>query len=254
MKPTVGSLFSGIGGLDLGLERAGWDVRWQSEIDPYASRVLAKHWPDIPNLGDVTAIDWSDVERVDLICGGYPCQPFSSNGNRRGAEDERHLWPFFRDALRALRPRFALLENVPGHLSLGFDVVLGDLAELGFDAEWSIVSACAFGAPHSRERLFVLAYPEGYRWGGQRNEGDAAALRSAGPDDRKPEGSSAPAHWVSVSLTSPIGMAHGAPTAVDRARLKAHGNAVVPQVAEFIGGQLLAALFLSQQSERLLSE
>ena len=80
----VGSLFSGIGGLDLGLERAGMTVVWQSEIDPYASRVLAKHWPDVPNLGDITTVDWSNVEPVDLICGGYPCQPFSYAGTRHG--------------------------------------------------------------------------------------------------------------------------------------------------------------------------
>ena len=83
---TVGSLFSGIGGLDLGLERAGMHVVWQSEIDPYASRVLAKHWPNIPNLGDITTIDWSEVERPDLICGGYPCQPFSLAGVRRESQ------------------------------------------------------------------------------------------------------------------------------------------------------------------------
>jgi hypothetical protein len=136
---TVGSLFSGIGGLDLGLERAGMTVRWQSEIDPYCCRVLAKHWPHVPNLGDVKTIDWSTVEPVDLICGGYPCQPFSLAGVRRGEADPRHLWPFFRDALRHLRPRFALLENVPGHLSLGFGRVLGDLAELGYDCEWDCI-------------------------------------------------------------------------------------------------------------------
>ena len=154
---TVGSLFSGIGGLELGLERAGMSTIWQSEIDPFASRVLAKHWPDVPNLGDITQIDWSDVERPDLICGGYPCQPFSVAGKRKGQADERHLWPFFRDALRHLRPRWAVLENVPGHLSLGFGSVLGDLSSLGYDAEWSIVSARDVGAPHIRERVAVIA-------------------------------------------------------------------------------------------------
>jgi site-specific DNA-cytosine methylase len=158
---TVGSLFSGIGGLDLGLERAGMTVRWQSEIDPYCCRVLAKHWPDVPNLGDVTTVDWSTVEPVDLVCGGYPCQPFSLAGRRSGADDPRHLWPHFRDAIRHLRPRYALLENVPGHLTLGFADVLADLAELGFDAEWSIVSAADVGAPHLRRRLFVVAYANG---------------------------------------------------------------------------------------------
>jgi DNA (cytosine-5)-methyltransferase 1 len=158
---TVGSLFSGIGGIDLGLERAGMRVVWQSEIDPYACRVLAKHWPTVPNLGDVTTIDWSTVERPDVICGGYPCQPFSLAGARRGEDDPRHLWPHMLRALRELRPRFALLENVPGHLSLGFGRVLGDLAESGFDAEWDCIPAAAVGAPHLRDRVFIVAHAHG---------------------------------------------------------------------------------------------
>jgi len=159
MTYTVGSLFSGIGGIDLGLERAGMTVRWQSENDPYCCRILAKHWPHVPNLGDVTAIDWSTVEPVDLICGGYPCQPFSLAGARAGETDARHLWPFFAAAIRHLRPRYALLENVPGHLSLGFGRVLGDLAECGYDTEWDCIPAAAVGAPHLRYRVFVVAYP-----------------------------------------------------------------------------------------------
>jgi DNA (cytosine-5)-methyltransferase 1 len=158
---TVGSLFSGIGGIDLGLERAGMRVVWQSEVDPYCCRVLAKHWPDVPNLGDVKLIDWEQVERVDLICGGYPCQPFSVAGRQRGDEDSRHLWPWMLDAIRVLRPRYALLENVPGHLALGFGRVLGDLAEVGYDATWDCIPAAAVGAPHLRDRVFVVAYPDG---------------------------------------------------------------------------------------------
>lgn len=186
MTLTVGSLFSGIGGLDLGLERAGMTVVWQSEIDPYASRVLARHWPDVPNLGDVTTIDWSTVDRVDLICGGYPCQPFSSAGRREGEDDHRHLWPAFADAIRHLRPRYALLENVPGHLSLGFGRVLGDLAELGFDAEWRIVSAADVGAPHLRRRVFVVAHANGDRLREQpvsvAGRGDPSVVEPNGPD------------------------------------------------------------------------
>jgi len=157
----VGSLFTGIGGLDLGLERAGMEIVWQSEIDPHCCRVLSKHWPDAPNLGDVAQIDWSTVERPDLICGGYPCQPFSIAGRRQGERDPRHLWPHFARALRVLRPRWALLENVPGHLSLGFGAVLADLAALGYDCEWESLPAAAFGAPHLRWRLFVVAHSHG---------------------------------------------------------------------------------------------
>lgn len=160
MTLTVGSLFSGIGGFDLGLERAGMQVIWQSEIDEFASRVLKKHWPDVPNLGDITKIDWSKVERPDVICGGYPCQPFSTAGKRGGENDARHLWPAMHNAIRILRPRYALMENVRGHLSLGFGRVLGDLAEIGYDAEWQIIPAVAVGAPHKRERVFIVAYPD----------------------------------------------------------------------------------------------
>ena len=159
MTLTVGSLFSGIGGIDLGLERAGMTVKWQSEIDPYACKVLKKHWPDTPNLGDIKQIDWSTVEPVDVIAGGYPCQPFSTAGKRQGENDPRHLWPYFRNAISVLRPRVAFLENVRGHLSMGFDRVLADLTEIGYDAEWQIVSAASVGAPHRRERIICVAYP-----------------------------------------------------------------------------------------------
>jgi DNA (cytosine-5)-methyltransferase 1 len=163
MTLTVGSLFSGIGGFDLGLERAGMKVIWQSEIDTFASKVLKKHWPDVPNLGDITKVDWSKIERPDVICGGYPCQPFSTAGKRGGANDPRHLWPAMHNAICVLRPRYALMENVRGHLSLGFNRVLGDLAEIGYDAEWQVIPAAAVGAPHKRERVFIVAYPNDER-------------------------------------------------------------------------------------------
>jgi len=158
---TVGSLFSGIGGLDLGLERAGMQVIWQSEIDPYACRVLAKHWPEVPNHGDIKRINWGDVVRPDVICGGYPCQPFSTAGKRNGTDDPRHLWPWVRDAISELRPRYAVLENVRGHLSLGGAEVVGELAAIGYDAEWRVVSAASVGANHRRDRVIIVAYPNG---------------------------------------------------------------------------------------------
>jgi len=158
---TVGSLFSGIGGLDLGLERAGMKVIWQSEIDPYASRVLAKHWPEVPNHGNIKDIRWGDVVSPDVICGGYPCQPFSTAGKRQGTDDPRHLWPWVREAISELRPRYAILENVRGHVSLGLSTVLGEMASIGYDAEWQIVSAASVGAPHRRDRVIIVAYPTG---------------------------------------------------------------------------------------------
>lgn len=159
----VGSLFSGIGGLDLGLERAGMTIAWHSEIDPYACKVLAKHWPGVPNHGDIKNIDWRTVEPVDVICGGYPCQPFSTAGKRKGTDDPRHLWPWVRTAISELRPQYAILENVRGHLSLGGLQVIGELAEIGYDAEWRVVSAAGVGAPHRRERIIIVAYPSDQR-------------------------------------------------------------------------------------------
>jgi DNA (cytosine-5)-methyltransferase 1 len=163
MTLTVGSLFSGIGGLDLGLERAGMKVIWQSEIDPYASKVLNKHWAEVPNYGDIKKINWEEVERPDVICGGYPCQPFSTAGKRRGEEDPRHLWPWVREAISQLRPRYAILENVRGHLSMGGLSVIAELASIGYDAEWRIISAASVGANHRRDRIIIVAYPNDSR-------------------------------------------------------------------------------------------
>ena len=159
MTLTVGSLFSGIGGLDLGLERAGMEVIWQSEIDPYCNKILKKHWPEVTNYGNIKEIDWATVQRPDVVCGGYPCQPFSTAGKRKGTDDPRHLWPWVRDAISELRPTYAILENVRGHLSMGGLQVIGELAQIGYDAEWRVVSAAGMGAPHRRERIIIVAYP-----------------------------------------------------------------------------------------------
>ena len=149
----VGSLFSGYGGLDLAV---GGEIAWYSEVEPAACKVMEAHYPGVPNLGDITKVDWAEVETVDVITGGYPCQPFSNAGARKGTADERHLWPYVRDALGVLRPERAVLENVRGHLTLGFDVVLTDLAELGLSARWGVVRAADAGAPHNRARLFIV--------------------------------------------------------------------------------------------------
>ena len=160
MKPTIGSLFSGYGGLDIAVKNHyGATVAWHSEIDASANRVLAAHDPDIPNLGDMTKIDWNDTPPVEILTGGYPCQPFSHAGHRKGDKDERHLWPYVCAAIDALRPRLAILENVRGHLTLGFGDVLSDLSRIGYDARWAVVRASDAGAPHGRARLFIAAYP-----------------------------------------------------------------------------------------------
>jgi DNA (cytosine-5)-methyltransferase 1 len=161
----IGSLFSGAGGLDMAVEAVfGGTTVWHAEIDKGASKVLAYRWPEVPNLGDITEINWSNWKpllEVDILCGGYPCQPFSAAGQRKGTDDDRHLWPYFAAAICVLRPRFVVLENVAGHRSMGFDSVLADLAEARYDAQWCSVRASDVGAPHRRERLFVLATDTG---------------------------------------------------------------------------------------------
>lgn len=233
MSVTVGSLFSGIGGLDLGLERAGMNVIWQSEIDPYACRVLAKHWPTIPNHGDIKTIDWAQIERPNIICGGYPCQPFSVAGKRAGTEDPRHLWPWVREAISHLRPDFAILENVRGHLSMGLATVLGEMSEIGYDAEWEIISASSLGASHRRERLFILAYPS---LPDMEKSKVVASEKRLPKQSRRNAARSRMAEWP-ADEPNLVGMAYGVSEWVDRSR--SLGNAVVPQVAEFVGRRVM---------------
>ncbi|WP_382465472.1 DNA cytosine methyltransferase [Streptomyces noursei] len=154
----IGSLCTGYGGLDMAAQSVfGGTVAWVADPDPGASLILAHHHPQVPNLGDLTAVDWAGVEPVDVLTAGYPCQPFSTAGHRKGVADDRHIWPHIAGALRVLRPRIVVLENVANHLRLGFDAVLADLARGGFDAWWCVVRASDVGAPHQRRRLVVLA-------------------------------------------------------------------------------------------------
>ena len=192
---NFGSLFSGIGGIDLGLERAGMTCAWQVEIDPWCRQMLAKHWPDVTQYEDVTKFcrrlydcepdelndevwcprceeDFSDCDCigtdqltdthgfVDVICGGFPCQDVSIAGKRAGIEKGKRsgLWYEFSRIIRELRPRYVLVENVPGLLANGMGRVLGDLADAGYDAEWEVLSAASVGAPHLRKRVFITAH------------------------------------------------------------------------------------------------
>jgi len=158
MTMTFGSLFAGIGGLDLGLERAGMACKWQVEIDDYATRVLAKHWPDVHRERDVRTCGAANLAPVDLICGGFPCQDISIAGAKAGIDGAKSgLWREFARLISELRPRYVLVENVSALLSRGMGRVLGDLAAIGYDAEWSTLQACALGAPHPRERMFIVA-------------------------------------------------------------------------------------------------
>lgn len=154
---TVGSLCTGYGGLDLAVE-AYFNAKtiWCSEFDKYASQVIEQRF-GVTNYGDLKAIDWSSVPRVDILTAGYPCQPFSHAGERKGTEDARHLFPYIAKTIGILRPRIVVLENVRGHLSLGLKEVLASLASIGYDAKWQTVRASDVGAPHRRERVFIVA-------------------------------------------------------------------------------------------------
>lgn len=246
---TVGSLFSGIGGMDLGLARAGFQIRWQVEIDDYCRRILTKHWPDVPKYTDVRTLTGDELEPVNLIAGGFPCQPVSLAGQRRGQDDERWLWPHFARLLRVVRPRYVIVENVPGLLGRGMGDVLGDLAALGYDAEWESLPAAAFGAPHLRWRVFIVAYRSSTPGQGvfgrreQQPAGGPAAGSPTDPDDQRPlfpvpgpGASQGPDWWATEPGVGRV--VHGVPQRVDR--LAGLGNAVVPQVIEWIGRHLIA--------------
>ena len=159
VRVKIGSLCSGYGGLDMAVE--GYfnaQTVWMCDNDKYASIVIKEQW-GLPNLGNLKEVDWTTVEPIDILTAGYPCQPFSNAGLRKGANDERHIWPSIKEIISQLRPRIVILENVRGHLTLGFKEVLKDLTEIRYNAKWSIVRASDVGAPHRRERLFVIAKP-----------------------------------------------------------------------------------------------
>ncbi len=158
---TIGSCFSGIAGIEIGLEFLGLGpVLWQCDSDPCARAVLAAHYPGVRLYEDVREID-ARAARVSLLCGGPPCQGHSVAGKRKGTADPRWLWPEFARVIGALRPGLVFIENVPGLRTSGLRDVLADLAALGFDAEWGMFTAAEVGAPHIRRRLFILAYANG---------------------------------------------------------------------------------------------
>lgn len=158
----IGSLCTGYGGLDLAAEAYfNAETIWCAEFDKYASQVIEQRF-GISNYGDIKTIDWASLPQVDILTAGYPCQPFSHAGQRKGTDDTRHIWPHIAKAISILRPRLVILENVRGHLNLGFKEVLKDLAQLGFSARWGLIRASDAGAPHKRERLFIVAYADSH--------------------------------------------------------------------------------------------
>lgn len=222
----AGSAFSGIGGLDYGLEQAGFQFAWQVEIDERKQAVLARHWPSARRFGDIAQVKATDLEPVDLICGGFPCKDVSSSGRRAGIEGEHSgLWAHLARLIGELRPRYVLVENTPGLLVRGMGRVLGDLVALGYDTEWDCLPAAAFGAAHLRARIWILAYPRGVRV-----EADDTIFAGRPLTELRPRWSPEPA----------VGrVADGLPGGMDRVSWL--GDAVVPQIAEWVGRRILSA-------------
>lgn len=266
---TVGSLFAGIGGFDLGLERAGFTIKWQVEIDEYCRAVLAKHWPRVKRYGDIRAIDWRHIEPVDVLCGGFPCQPFSLAGQRRGTSDDRYLWPEMRLAVLHAEPTWVIAENVPGLIGPALDEVLSDLEAAGYEVGTLAVPACAFDAPHIRQRIWILAHRNRKQLRDERRtglSGTSGAMQGAEEERERirvdagnggqdvADADTARRHgrtrmqragWWGESEDGGgwqpeprLGrVAYGIPHRVDR--LRGLGNAIVPQIAEWIGRQIM---------------
>jgi DNA (cytosine-5)-methyltransferase 1 len=245
---NVLSVCTGIGGLDLGLQRAGMTIVGQVEIDPWCREKLQNHWPEVPKHDDLrTAAEWwrsGHRPPVHLVAGGVPCQPVSVAGLKLGADDPRWLWPATRTFLAEIRPVWAVIENVPGLRTRGLAAILGDFDRLGYRARAGYISACEMGATHPRRRLLTLAHAKSLRCGQGRPWG--SDLRPA-PREAVPPQDVADADRLG---TVPAGrgwwesepgvarMAHGLPGRVDRVR--ALGNAVVPQMGQYIGEMIMS--------------
>lgn len=230
---NVLSLFAGIGGLDLGLERAGMRVVGQVEKDPFCRKVLARHWPEVPSHDDVnTTIEWwqsQPRQRVDVVAGGFPCQPVSDAGLKLAQDDPRWLWPAMADIVDILRPTWVIGENVPGLRTRGLTLVHADLRRLGYRVRTGYISACEMGAPHPRRRLFILAHTESQgRCPWRAGRGSLAPANDQQPDGNRPRRR---VGWPAEPRMGRV--AYGVPAGVDRRR--SLGNAVVPAVAEHIG-------------------
>ena len=258
-KLTVGSLFSGIGGFELGFSwTGGFETKWMCEYDPHAQRILKQNFPGIPIYSDVRDICKTiHPEKVDCLVGGFPCQDVSEAGLRRGmskgTETRSSLYHEFARIIGEIKPRWVVIENVRGLLSIdlgrGIGRVFRDLADMGYDAEGKVIRACSFGAPHQRQRVFIVAYPNGLLGTSTFFHAMSQESELGGIID-----SDTPIIWNGVrfdgtaklaiqnykaTLGTPVlfGVDDGIPDWLDRnTRL---GNAVVPQVAQYIGELIL---------------
>lgn len=253
-------LFSGIGGFSLGLERTGgFRTVAFCEIEPFPRAVLAKHWPEVPCFADVRKLSGADVPGVDVICGGFPCQDISSAGRKAGISGVRSgLWREFARLVREIRPRYVIVENSSALLNRGMGDVLGDLASIRYGCEWTCIPASALGAPHGRDRIWIVAYPDDEGEPACAEHDEAQGMQVAGGNNAadterriRPLGGVLEGigrEWESVtrnapwhSEDSPLGMGvdDGLPERLDR--LRSLGNAVLPQIPEIIGRAILQA-------------
>lgn len=241
-------LFSGIGGFSLGLERTGgFETVAFCEIDPFCRRVLAKHWPGVPIYEDVRTLTTEALSRgrvtpVDVICGGFPCQDISEAGLGAGIDGERSgLWGEYARLIDQLRPRLVIVENVSALLGRGLSRVLGDLAALRMDAWWSCLRSSDIGAPHIRDRVWIVAYPEGSETGRAQSENCQREFEKARAHQAAQIGRRAcdlgGHNWDSEPALCRVD--DGVSANVDR--VGALGNAVVPQIPELIGRAILQA-------------
>ena len=223
-------LFSGIGGFALAAQWAGIETVAFCEIDNFACKVLNKNFPDVPVHRDIRELDGSLYAGIDLITGGYPCQPFSYCGKRCGENDDRHLWPEMRRIIEQARPTWVVSENVAGHITMGLDDVLSDLESLDYAARAVVIPACAVGALHIRERVWVVANTNGRddKSGPLERPGIRGEAENKGPDGDACSASWGAARWAKTEPGICL-VADGIPDRV--ARYRATGNAIVPQVA-----------------------
>lgn len=214
------SLCAGIGGFDLAAEWAGMEVVGQVEIDPFCLRVLARHWPDVRRVPDLFDVKGDEFGPVDLITAGFPCQPYSLAGKRGGASDDRAIWPEVRRVVEVIRPRWCCFENVVGLISMGLDDCLADMEGLGYEARAVVLPACAVGAWHRRDRVWIIA---------TNAEGD---LRRASGDD----GLQASHGGGSIVPYAARELLHGGRGTRDRWPEFANGREAVPDAAISGGG------------------
>lgn len=238
-------LFSGIGGFSRGLElTGGFETVGFCEIEPFCHKVLGKHWPEVPIFEDVRSLNSgklkeTGIAKVDVICGGFPCQDISVAGRQEGITGERSgLWSEFARLIDELRPDYAIIENVANLRNMGLASVLQDLWSLGYDAEWHIIPACAVGAPHKRERIWIIAYPNSLRVEGSAKEpilreSDIQVRQSGQPFQKIRDVFNTFESRLCRSL-------HGLPNGVHR--VKSLGNTVIPQIPECIGHAIVRDL------------